>query len=309
MDYRSLGFLRVAALHPVVRIGEPAANAAAHATAAHQAAVRGASIALFPELGLTGYTCEDLFHSTAVIDGARRAVAALARDTAGLPLTVVAGAPFQAPDGRVYNTAFVLQGGQVRGAIPKIHLPNYGEFYERRWFASGRGVETEVDDPLLGAFRLGARQLFETGGARFAVEICEDLWAPEPPSGAHALAGAAVILNLSASNELVAKADYRRELVRHQSARLNAAYVYVSCGPEESTKDLVYGGHALIAENGVVLAEGPRLVRGGGMLTADVDVEKLLHERSRNRTFAETPAPPGYAVVRLADGPPLTTLE
>ena len=309
MDFRSLGFVRVAAAHPPVRIGDPAANAAAHVEAARAAAARGAAVVLFPELGLTGYTCEDLFQSTAVLDGARAALAALARETAGLPLAVVAGAPFQAPDGRLYNAAFVLQGGRVRGAIPKIHLPNYGEFYERRWFASGRGVEADVDDPRLGAFRLGARQIFEIGSLRVAVEVCEDLWAPEPPSGAHALAGATVILNLSASNELVAKADYRRELVRHQSARLNAAYVYVSCGPEESTKDLVYGGHAIVAENGAVLAEGPRLVRGGGLLTADIDVEKLLHERSRNRTFAETPAPQGYAVVRLADGPPLTTLE
>jgi NAD+ synthase (glutamine-hydrolysing) len=308
MDYATFGFHRVAAVQAPLRLADPAANARAILEWARRAADRAAGIALFPELSLTGYTCEDLFHSEALLAKSRDVLRQLAAATHDLPLVLVVGAPFRAPDDRVYNAAFVLHGGRVRGAVPKIHLPNYGEFYERRWFASGRDVDLEVDEPAVGTFRLTSRQLFETGGLRFGIEICEDLWAPEPPSGGLALAGAAAILNLSASNELVAKADYRRELVRNQSARLNAAYVYVSTGPTESTKDVVYGGHALVAENGGLIAEGPRFAREGAMTVADVDVGKLLHERARNMTFAES-GRAALPVVRLGAPGPLPTLE
>jgi NAD+ synthase (glutamine-hydrolysing) len=307
MDYGSLGFFRVAAVQAPVRLADPAANGRALLEQARLAVRRSASLVLFPELCLTGYTCEDLFQSEALLSKSRDALARLAAAGHDLPAPLVVGAPFRAPDDRVYNAAFVLYGGRVRGAVPKIHLPNYGEFYERRWFASGRSVELDVDDPALGSFRLAARQVFESGRIRFGIEVCEDLWAPEPPSGGLALAGASVLLNLSASNELVAKADYRRELVRQQSARLNAAYVYVSSGPAESTKDVVYGGHALIAENGTILAEGARFAREGTVTTADVDVERLLHERARNMTFAESPAP-RVPLVRLGPPAPLPDL-
>ncbi|HEX7898029.1 MAG TPA: NAD(+) synthase [Planctomycetota bacterium] len=305
MDFGTLGFYRVAAVRPPLVLGDPAANGRLTLDWARRAAERGACLAVFPELGLTGYTCEDLFRSDALLESARAALAALVRATAELPLTLVVGAPLPTPDGRLFNAALVLHRGRVRGAIPKTHLPNYGEFYERRWFASGRDVDVALD-----GFRLSARQIFEIGALRFGVEICEDLWAPEPPSGGHALAGAQVLLNLSASNELVAKAEYRRDLVRQQSARLNAAYVYVSCGPGESTKDLVFGGHALIAEDGNLLAEGKRLDVEGGMITADVDILRLQHERTRNMTFQESARPHAYAVERLsADIPPLPKLE
>lgn len=305
MNYGDLGFHRVAALTPSLVLGDPAANGRAILDGARQAAARGACLALFPELALTGYSCEDLFRSTSLLDRSRDALVALAQATATLPLALVVGAPLPAPDGRLFNAAFVLHGGRLRGAVPKIHLPNYGEFYERRWFASGRDVDLSID-----GLRLCARQLFQLGSLRFGIEICEDLWAPEPPSGGLALAGAQLILNLSASNELVAKAEYRRELVRQQSARLNAAYAYVSAGPRESTKDLVYGGHALVAEDGALLAEGPRLDLQGGILTADIDVQKLQHERRRNMTFQESERRGTYAVERLAvDVPPLPGLE
>lgn len=309
VDYGALGFYRVAAASPPVHLADPARNAAEIALWARRAAERGACVAAFPELALTGYTCEDLFHSEGLLARAREALRELADRTAELPLALAVGAPYRAPDGRLYNCAFVLHGGRVRGTVPKIHLPNYGEFYERRWFSSGAGVEATVADGLLGTFRLGARQLFEVGSLLFALEVCEDLWAPLPPSGEHALAGAQVILGLNASNELVAKADYRRDLVRQQSARLNAAYVYVSAGPLESTKDVVYGGHALVAENGTILAEGPRFAFEGGLLTADVDVERLAFERARNVTFGSSPARAGYAVERLGPPPPLGRLD
>jgi NAD+ synthase (glutamine-hydrolysing) len=310
MDFGEFGFVRVAAAHPPVRIADPAGNAAGILASARRAAEKGAAVALFPELALSGYTCEDLFQSRDLLAGVRKALKDLARDAAGLPLVLIVGAPFQAPDGRVYDCAFVLHGGRIRGAVPKIHLPNYGEFYERRWFASGAGVDLAVSDERLGEFRLSPRQLFTLGRLTFAIEVCEDLWAPEPPSGAHALAGAQVIFNLSASNDWVSKADYRRELVLMQSGRLNAAYVYVSCGPTESTKDLVFGGHTIIAENGALLADGGRFALEGAMLTADLDLERIERDRSRNMTFGATPSPrAGYSLETLGDPPRLGSLE
>src|SRR5579862_3277007 len=310
MDFGEFGFVRVAAVHPRVRIADPAGNAAEILAAAGRAAAQGVAVALFPELALSGYTCEDLFQSRDVLAAVRKALGDLARDAAGLPLTLLVGAPFQAPDGRLYDCAFVLHGGRIRGAVPKIHLPNYGEFYERRWFASGAGVDLAVSDERLGEFRLSSKQLFQLGRMTFAIEICEDLWAPVPPSGDLALAGAQVIFNLSASNDWVSKADYRRQLVLQQSGRLNAGYVYVSCGPTESTKDVVFGGHTLIAENGAILAEGGRFAMDGSMLTADLDLERLDHDRSRNMTFGASPSSrAGYSVEKLGAPPKLPALE
>ncbi|HLY12514.1 MAG TPA: NAD(+) synthase [Planctomycetota bacterium] len=310
MDFGEFGFVRVAAVHPRVRIADPAGNAAEILAAAGRAAAQGVAVALFPELALSGYTCEDLFQSRDVLAAVRKALGDLARDAAGLPLTLLVGAPFQAPDGRLYDCAFVLHGGRIRGAVPKIHLPNYGEFYERRWFASGAGVDLAISDERLGEFRLSARQLFDVGRLTFAIEICEDLWAPVPPSGDHALAGAQVIFNLSASNDWVAKAEYRRRLVEQQSGRLNAAYVYVSCGPTESTKDLVFGGHALIAENGAILADGGRFAFEGALVTADLDLERIDRDRSRNMTFGTSPSTRAtYAVEKLGPLPKLPSLD
>ncbi len=307
MDYAELGFVRVAACAPPVRLGDPEGNAREILARAREAAGRGAAAALFPELALTGYTCEDLFLSDALLSASAEAVRSLARGTAELATLVVVGGPLRTRDGRAYNAAFLLHRGRVVAAVPKSHLPNYGEFYERRWFvpASAEGEAADFDDAAV-----GPRILVRMGPMVLAVEICEDLWAPIPPSSRHALAGANVVLNLSASNELVAKAEYRRELVRNQSARLNAAYVYVSCGPAESTKDLVYGGHAIAAENGIVLAEGRRFDREGTMLFADLDVERLLHERQRNMTFGTSPAGgERYGVVDLGRPPSLASLD
>ena len=310
MDYGDFGFVRVAALHPPVRLADPTGNASEILAAARRAADRGAAVALFPELSLSGYTCEDLFQSRDVLSAVRKALGDLARDAAALPLTILVGAPFQAPDGRLYDCAFVLHGGRIHGAVPKIHLPNYGEFYERRWFTSGAGVDLAISDERLGEFRLSPRQLFSLGRMTFAIEICEDLWAPIPPSGDHALAGAQVVFNLSASNDWVSKAEYRRQLVQQQSGRLNAGYVYVSCGPTESTKDLVFGGHILIAENGAILADGGRFAFDGAMLTADLDLERIDRDRSRNMTFGTSPSLRSmYTLLKLGELPKLTSLD
>jgi NAD+ synthase (glutamine-hydrolysing) len=302
MDYTGLGFHRVAAASPPLTLGDPAANAHTTLAWARRAAESGACLILFPELGLTGHSCEDLFQSAELLQHTRQALGWLARESADLPAIVV-GAPYRTPDGRLYDTAFVLHGGGIRGAVPKTYLVNYGEYYEKRWFVSGSGAIDFAE-----GFPFTTHQLFRMGELIFAVEICEDLWAPVPPSCQHALAGAAVILNLSASNDWVTKADYRRELVRQQSARLNAGYVYVSSGPTESSKDLVYGGHAMIAENGELLAEGERLRLDGSMIAADLDVDRLLHERSRNMTFGESRGE-NYRLTVLGPPPPLESLQ
>jgi NAD+ synthase (glutamine-hydrolysing) len=308
MDYTELGFVRVAAVAPELSIAEPTANAekiVEHLTALEG---RAATIALFPELALTGYSCEDLFFSEQLHAATRSALLMLAR-SAGEAVCVV-GTPYLLEDGRLLNCAAVIADGRVRAMIPKIAQPNYGEFYERRWFVSGAGVDVSVDDPELGSFQVATNQLLRIGNMRFAVEICEDLWAPEPPGIRHSLAGAELVVNLSASNELVAKADYRRDLVRMASARGICGYVYASSGPLESTKDLVFGGHLIACENGQPLGESPRYAFEPQTLITDIDIAKLRHDRMQNTTFTNAPRPAPYHVLDVLERPrPIAALE
>jgi NAD+ synthase (glutamine-hydrolysing) len=304
------GFLRVAAACPPVRVADPERNADATLDFVARAADRGAQVLVLPELGLTGYTCGDLFFSlTTLVGGAERALERVLRETARRPLVVVVGLPVL-QGGRLFNAAAVLQSGRVLGVVPKTFLPGYKEYYEERWFSSSR--EARGDDVRLAGQTtpFGTNLLFslpEEPGVTLAVEICEDLWAPIPPSSRHAVAGATVLLNPSASNDIVAKAEYRRELVRQQSGRTLSAYVYANAGVHESTTDLVFGGHLLVAENGVLLAEGERFRRDGEMVVTDVDVERLGVERARQTSFADAVhdgAPP-YRTAVLAPVPAL----
>ena len=299
----------MAAAAPPVHLADPARNADEIGIWAQRLSDAGAGLIVFPELALTGYTCEDLFLSSDLLRRTETALAALARDTARLGAALVVGCPLRTADGRRYNAAVVIHRGRVHGAVPKTHLPNNGEFYERRWFTPGHRVDTSVSLLGLDPFRLTRGQLFVLGPLRFGIEICEDLWAPDPPSTQLALAGANVIVNPSGSNELVAKADYRRQLINQQSARLHAAYVYAGSGPTESTKDLVFGGHCLVSENGAILAESERFVLAGSEVVADIDLERLANERSRNITWSTSwPASRPDEVVLEADGLPLTDL-
>lgn len=304
-DLRRFGYLRAMAASPWLRPGDPEGNVTELLAALDRAHAAGASLLLLPELALTGFTCEDLFLSAALQQATRAALARLVAATAEGGTTVILGAPLAVADGRLFNAALVLAEGRICGAVPKSHLPNYGEFYDRRWFTDGDGVELDVFDPDLGDFRLAARQLFRVGDARVALEICEDLWAPDPPGSRHALAGADLILNPSASNELVAKADYRRDLVRMTSAQRICGYLYAAAGPGESTKDLVFGGHLLAAENGIVLGEGDRFSLQGSELLVDFDLEHLRHERQRNSTFRASPRPQPYPSIAAGRGLPL----
>ncbi|MDE0178147.1 MAG: NAD(+) synthase, partial [Gammaproteobacteria bacterium] len=298
-------FVKVALVAPPVVIADPAANARAILDA-YADASDDAAIVLQPELGITGYTCEDLFATADLRKAAHSALAEAARATDERVLVV--GAPWWLPDGRILNCAFVCRGGRVLGAVPKIAQPNYEEFYEKRWFASGAGIAIDVDDEALGRFPLRNDLVFKLGGTAFGIEICEDLWAPNPPSADLALAGAEIVLNLSASTELVAKADYRRDLVRTQSARTISAYVYAGAGPTESTKDVVFGGHLIVAENGWLLGESTRFELAGSSLTAEIDTQRLRHARVQNTTFAQSRRPSPPTVVDAGVPPTLDRL-
>jgi len=293
MNYTDLGYLRVAAVAPPLALGEPAVNGERIGACLERLAARAVHVALFPELCLTGYTAEDLLLSDALQSQALAALVRLVRLAS--PVTAVVGLPYRLPDGRLLNCAAVIGGGQLHGLVPKLTPPNYEEFYERRWFTGGAGVDLQVDDPHFGPVPVTSDQLFLVGEAAFAVEVCEDLWAPQPPGMRHCLAGADLLLNPSASPELVAKADYRRELVRTASARGICGYLYAGAGPGESTKDLVFGGHLLAAENGQLLAESPRFEAGEQSLLVDFDVAKLRHDRVRNATFRDAARPEPYA--------------
>jgi len=307
-DFRHHGFIRVATATPQLSLADPSANANTMMETLEATRAAGASLLLFPELAITGYSCEDLFHTDMLLAACRDALLVLARASTGI--TVVVGTPWVLADGRLINAAAVLAGGRIAGLVPKSCHPNYGEFYEQRWFVSGSGIDETVTDTMLGTFHISRRQLFSQDGCTFGIEICEDLWSPDPPSTSAALAGAEIILNPSASNELVGKAEYRSDLVRMTSARTISAYVYAGSGPLESTKDTVFGGHRLIAENGVTLLNSPRFGFESAHAVVDIDLLRLRYERRRNTTFAQTVRPQNFERVLLPDASrPITSLS
>lgn len=286
------GFVRVTAVSPLVVVGDPAANTQTILAACEQHSE--SQVLLFPELCLTGYTCADLFAQSALLQSAVDSLLLLAKATRHSQTLIVVGLPL-AVGGKLYNTAACIQGGEILAIVPKQYLPNYQEFYEARWFQAADGSEpSEVYLEGYGATHFGINWLLEDQSVVIGVEICEDLWMPIPPSSLQALAGANVLLNLSASNETIGKAEWRRHLVTSQSGRCLAAYVYCSAGPSESTTDVVFGGHSLIAECGSLLAESSRVGDGGplplkgGFVTADIDFERLDHDRRIQGTFHQS---------------------
>ena len=280
----SFGFLKVAAAVPHVRVGDCDFNAERMAAMADEAAQRGVEIVAFPELALTAYTCGDLLLQPALLDAADEALARLVRDTRKLPLTMIAGAPLRHAQ-TLYNCAVVFTQGRILGVVPKTYIPDYTEFYENRWFASGAGISEETIPVAGQAADFGAGLTFEVNGTEFGVELCEDLWTAVPPSSHMALSGAKVIFNLSASPEAVGKHAYLRQLVAQQSARTIGGYVYCSAGFGESSTDLVFAGNGIIAENGKILREAKRFVLEEQLVVADLDIERLEFERLRNTSF------------------------
>ena len=281
------GFARVAACTTRCAIGDPAANAETILRAAERCDRRAVALAVFPELALSGYAIDDLLLQDALLDAVERAIGRVVEGTAALRPLLLFGAPLRHA-GRVYNTAVAVQRGRLLGVVPKIHLPNYREFYEHRHFASGQG--TDGGSIAVGRHEapFGPDLLFaaeDMPGLVVQAEICEDLWVPTPPSSDGALAGATVLANLSASNITVGKADTRRLLCQSQSARCLAAYVYAAAGAGESTTDLAWDGQVSIFENGAVLRESERFPAGDQMAVADVDLDLLRQERARQGTF------------------------
>jgi NAD+ synthase (glutamine-hydrolysing) len=280
-------FLRICCSSPDLRVCDIGYNAASLEKAMRSAAAKGAGIVLFPELCLTAYTCGDLFSHTRLQSAALEALSQIAEASKRHGIYSIVGLPF-AHRGRLYNCAAVVGNGRTLGLVPKQYLPNTGEYYEQRWFCSGLGHEGTVVLVNKEEVPFGTDLLFEdpTSGCTFGVEICEDLWATTPPSGSLCLAGANLILNPSASNELIGKAAYRRDLVVQQSARCLAAYAYASAGPGESTTDVVISGHCMVAENGVMLAESDRFCFETQLICADVDFQRLENDRHRSSSFA-----------------------
>ena len=300
------GFIRVAAATPRVKVADVDANVKEICRMAEIAENEQVSILAFPELSVTGYSCGDLFAQELLVSRAEEGVKRLKTFSRGKSLTLVVGVPVRVR-GSLYNCAAVIQNGSLKGIVPKIYLPTYNEFYESRWFSSGCDflsdtlsaygrIEDNAKDcssPAAGAeisyaghkVNVYPNMLFNVGRATFAIEICEDLWTPIPPSSHHALAGAQIIVNLSASNEVLMKHQYRKQLVSQQSARTISAYVYSSCGYGESTQDVIYAGSSLIYENGSLMAENKRFSLESGMICADIDIDKLSVLRQKESTF------------------------
>ena len=300
------GFIRVAAATPRVKVADVDANVEEICRMAEVAENEQVSILAFPELSVTGYSCGDLFAQELLVSRAEEGVKRLKTFSRGKSLTLVVGVPVRVR-GSLYNCAAVIQNGSLKGIVPKIYLPTYNEFYESRWFSSGCDflsdtlsaygrIEDNAKDcssPAAGAeisyaghkVNVYPNMLFNVGRSTFAIEICEDLWTPIPPSSHHALAGAQIIVNLSASNEVLMKHQYRKQLISQQSARTISAYVYSSCGYGESTQDVVYAGSSLIYENGSLMAENKRFSLEAGMICADIDIDKLSVLRQKESTF------------------------
>ena len=292
------GFIKVAACTPEIRVADTAFNAEKIIEQMDKCRAAGVKIAVFPELCITGYTCQDLFYQDTLLDGAMRALANIAKHTAGSDMLVAVGCPVRAK-GKLYNCAAVLQNGEVLRFIPKTHLPNYNEFYEARHFAPYRGGSVQVEltqyfsDDIMHSAEMG-QCVFEldnreTQGSqpadcvKIGFEICEDLWVADPVSNYLAKAGATLICNLSASDEVIGKDSYRRQLVSNQSARLVAGYIYCSAGDGESTQDMVFSGHNLIAENGSLLAESKLFENG--ITISEIDFKRLAFERRKISTY------------------------
>ena len=281
------GFFRAAVCIPFVRLGSPIANADRTIALAHRAHEANAGIALFPELGLSGYSNEDLFHQDALLEKAMEALARVVDASRTLTPILIAGLPLRLEQ-KLFNCAVVIHRGRILGITPKTYLPNYREFYERRQFTPGTHA-TEREAAILGTtVPFGSDIVYEVTsvpGCIFHTEVCEDLWVPVPPSSHAALAGATILTNLSASNITIGKADYRRMLCASQSGRCIAAYVYSAAGSGESTTDLAWDGHGMIYENSQLLAETTRFATEEQIILADIDLERLVQERVRMTSF------------------------
>lgn len=283
------GLVRVGAAVPSLALGNVKENMKRHLAMMREAKEKHVSIVTFPELSLTGYTCGDLFFQRRLLDDVTDALLAL-KDEMPEGILAVVGAPLEI-EGALYNCAVVLHKGEIISAVPKTFLPNNGEFYEKRWFQSGDARrDASVAIPKLKT-DVCRQAIFEMeDGVRFGIELCEDLWAPLPPSTMLSVEGAEIILNLSASNELLSKREYRQQLISQQSARCQCGYVYVSAGMGESSSDLVFSGHSVIASCGTVIRENEGYLADNYLMTADIDIDRIRADRMKQSSFADCAA-------------------
>lgn len=294
------GFVKVAAASPIIKVADCNYNTEQIYKLMVEADKKEVSIVVFPELSITGYTCGDLFNQRLLIDKAKESLVELCEKTKSLSIVAIVGLPLLI-EAKLYNVAAVICKGRISGIVPKVYLPNYSEFYEKRWFNSASELNLDqislMEVGYAESIRVSDRIIFKMHDVNFAIEICEDLWTAIPPSSFHSLNGADIIFNLSASNESIGKHTYRKNLVRQQSARCFAGYVYSSASSGESTTDLVYSGCNLIAEDGALLAEGERYTFENQLLIADIDVDRLRQERMKNKSFTLSP----YKGMQLPD--------
>ena len=278
------GYVRCAAASLKMEVANPRWNEQEMEHVIAEAVSNGVAILVLPECAMTGYTCADLFFQKTLLEETEHQIAKLKKFLEGKEIIVAVGAPIQI-ENKLYNIGIVLQNGHILGIVPKTYLPNYNEFYEQRWFASSADLKESEIEFLGEKVPVGKDLLFGNQNTYFALEICEDLWSVTPPSDTYALNGATILLNLSASNETIGKKEYRENLIKMHSAKQISAYVYASSGPLESTTDILFSGATLIYENGSKLAEGKRFQFDNTLTIADVDVEKLLHDRMKNTSF------------------------
>ncbi|MCH5219076.1 MAG: NAD(+) synthase [Muribaculaceae bacterium] len=278
------GFIKVAAAVPRVAVADTKINIASITEICQKLDSDGVVVAVFPELCITGYTCGDLFHNNTLLESARAALVDFARKSTDWSLVCIVGLPI-AVNNILYNVAAVVQRGKILGLVPKTYIPNYNEFYEKRWWASAPSHPIDVDIAGYGEVPMSVESLFRVNGVTFGIEICEDLWTAVPPSSQAALAGAEIIFNLSASNTVIGKYDYLRNLVLAQSGRCTVGYVYASAGYGESSTDLVFDGITFIAENGNMISQGERWHKGKFYTTADIDIAAIRHDRMSLSSF------------------------
>lgn len=298
---KELGVIRVGAIVNKLALANPLKNAEVIIKEIKKAETLGVSIVTTPELSLTGYTCGDLFLQEQLLDDSIKALEQVLNETKDIDIISILGMPLR-HDNQLFNCAVVITKGKILGVIPKTYIPNYQEFYEARWFSSSKELITEEIEILGQLVPITTNILFQDKTlkeATFGIEICEDLWTVNPPSNNHALAGATMIFNLSSSNELIGKQEYRKSLVSSQSARTISAYIYASSGVMESTSDILFGGASMIYENGSILAENKRFELESNIITADIDVLKLANDRIKNRSFMKNTNLEEYKIIKL----------
>lgn len=294
------GFVKVAAAIPELKVADCAFNVSKIIELLQQAEHEKVQVVCFPELTVTGYTCADLFFQEKLLLDAEKYLAELQLASFATTAVAIVGMPVRLQN-QLFNVAVVLQGGHILGVVPKTNLPNNNEFYEKRWFASAKSTDATTIKIGGEEVPFGTDILFTDRKFSFAIELCEDLWVPIPPSSQHAIHGADVIFNLSATNELIAKHNYLRQLIEQQSARCNSGYVYASSGFGESTTDVVYAGNGLIAENGKMIASSERFLFESQLVVSEIDVERLRADRMRNTNFSNEKLDKKYRIVNIED--------